>query len=272
MSHEAEQIERAALQALHDAADDEIRSALGIETHDIAGALVSIAAKLPASAIVINRTLGLGVDQPASDGDVQAIADAYAKAGVARYFVHWTEDAKPADFSSAFENHGLAPVRGWQKFERGRDLPPDVPTELEIREVGPEAGEEFARIVCSAFDLGDQAIPWVARLPGQPNMRTVMSYMDGEPAGTGAIFIKDGYAWTDWGATDPKFRRRGSQGALLRFRILLALAEGCTSIFTETGEAVPGDPQHSFTNICRMGFEPAYVVKNFAPPAPPSNE
>ena len=36
--------------------------------------------------------------------------------------------------------------------------------------------------------------------------------------------------------------------------------------FTATGEEVPGDPQHSYANILRMGFEEGYIRENFAPP------
>jgi GNAT superfamily N-acetyltransferase len=71
--------------------------------------------------------------------------------------------------------------------------------------------------------------------------------------------------WLDWGATAPAFRRRGSQSALLRRRILDALDMGCRLILTETGEEVEGDPQHSYKNILRMGFREAYVRENYAP-------
>ena len=85
-------------------------------------------------------------------------------------------------------------------------------------------------------------------------------------AGAGALFVKDGLGWTDFGATAPEYRRRGSQGALLARRIDHAISLGCTSIFTCTGEDVAGDPQHSYRNILKMGFDAAYVRENYAPP------
>ncbi len=80
------------------------------------------------------------------------------------------------------------------------------------------------------------------------------------------LFVKDGVAWLDWGATAPEFRGRRSQSALLNRRIRDALDLGCRLIATTTGEEVPGDPQISYRNIVKMGFEPAYVRQNFAPP------
>ena len=90
---------------------------------------------------------------------------------------------------------------------------------------------------------------------------------DGEvPAGTGALFIDGKLAWTDFGATAPGFRQRGSQSALLRHRVQFALDRGCRQVFTCTGESVPGDPQHSYSNILKAGFKEDYVRPNYAPP------
>jgi hypothetical protein len=38
---------------------------------------------------------------------------------------------------------------------------------------------------------------------------------------------------------------------------------GATVVVTETGETVDGRPEHSYRNILRAGFEPAYVRPNY---------
>ena len=53
----------------------------------------------------------------------------------------------------------------------------------------------------------------------------------------------------------------GASSARLRF----ALEAGCTTITTSTGEAVPGDPQHSYGNIVKSGFAEAYLRENWVP-------
>ena len=138
--------------------------------------------------------------------------------------------------------------------------------DLRIEEIGPAQGEAFGRIVCDAFDLGPLAVPWLARLPGRADWRVFMSFAGDEPAGAGALFIQGDVAWTDFGATAPAFRRRGSQAAVLARRVQCALDAGCREIFTCTGEEVPGDPQHSYKNIKKLGFEETYIRDNYAPP------
>lgn len=265
VNRQAEDIERAALADCHGAADEALRMSLRLDARAIGTAYVSAAGALPASAIVINRVLGLGLDAPASESTVKDLVAAYRRVGVSRYFVQIHPDAEPAELIRWLHSAGFEKARGWQKFSRGRDAVPEARTDLRIAEIGPERGSDFARIACDAFDLGNAAVPWLSRLVGRPSWHIFMSFDGDSPAGTGALFVKDRVAWTDFGATAPEFRKRGSQGALLAHRVRYALELGCERIFTCTGEAVEGDPQHSYANILRAGFKEDYVRDNYSP-------
>lgn len=266
MHNPAEEIERAALEDLHAAAPPELRERLGLEGRAVGAAFVSVAAALPASAIVLNRALGVGLAAPETGETVDAILGTYRAAGARRYFVNVHPDARPAELGAWLEARGLERTRGWQKFVRGREPVPKPTTDLAIREVGPEHADAFATIVCDAFDLGQAAVPWLATLPGRARWHVFMSFEGETPAGAGALFIDGDRAWTDFGATAPAFRRRGSQSAVLGRRLEFALDRGCREIFTCTGEDVPGDPQHSYANILKAGFREDYLRANYAPP------
>lgn len=263
----SEQIERDALRALHDGVTEEIGEALGLSSFESGSLFVSIASELPSSAIVINRALGLGLDGPATRDAVRGVVKAYQDANVARFFLQVHPEAEPADIRQWCNEAGLARARGWQKFSRDDAPAPEIRTDLQIRQIGSSEGEAFAAIVCNAFDIGEIAIPWLACLPSRPGWHAFMSFDGDRPAGAGALFIRDGIAWSDFGATAPEFRRRGSQGALLAHRIGFAIEHGCKRTFTCTGEDVEGDPQYSYRNILRMGFRATYVRENFAPAA-----
>ncbi len=58
-------------------------------------------------------------------------------------------------------------------------------------------------------------------------------------------------------------RGRGAQAVVLARRIRDALGLGVRLMVTETGTAVDGEPQHSYRNIERAGFEAAYVRQNW---------
>lgn len=195
---------------------------------------------------------------------MRALAAEFAERGVSRFFLQ-AEGAEAAARAA-----GLEPARGWQKFARGAEEPlPEAVPGLVVRELGRDGdvvdAVAFARIVTAAFDLGEAAVPWIARLPAAAGLRLFLAEMDGEPAGTGGVFIRGALGWTNFGATAPAFRRRGIQASLLAHRVRVALAAGCRRIHTCTGEAVPGDPQHSWNNIVRCGFRPTSLRPNWAP-------
>jgi hypothetical protein len=52
---------------------------------------------------------------------------------------------------------------------------------------------------------------------------------------------------------------------LLSRRIRDALDLGVRMMVTETGEALEGEPQHSYRNIERFGFRGAYTRQNWVP-------
>lgn len=266
MTIELEAIERAEIEALHAAANGEIRSELGLACEAIGTALVSIAAKVPASGIVVNRTIGLGVEDVARPETVDAIIERYRAAGVQRYFIHVHPESRPPALRQWLLDRALEKARGWMKFTRGREAPPRVDSPVTVCRAGPEHMPAFGRIAAAAFDLGDASANWLACLDRAEGWRAYVSVADGEVVGTGGLFVRDGTGWLDFGSTAPQHRGKGSQSALLRHRIIDALDLGCRLVVTATGEAVEGDPQHSYSNIQRMGFREAYIRENYAPP------
>ena len=128
----------------------------------------------------------------------------------------------------------------------------------------PASNQDFGRIICNAFDLGDEAQAWLAELPVHPNWKLFLALIDGQVAGVGGLYIEGNLAWLDFGATAPEFRCRGCQSALLSARLEYAFANGCERAFTCTGVDVAGDPQHSYKNILKAGFRPSVVRENYS--------
>lgn len=262
----AERLERAALAELHAAADGPTRESLGLQQQIIGTVLVSSARHEPS--ILLNRAIGLGVASAATPETVDAVLGCYATADVARFFFQLHPDARPPGMDRWLAAAGLEKTRGWMKFHRGPLAPPPVASSLRVRPVTADEAGDFARIVAAGFDLGEAAIPLLAALAERPGWRLYLSFAGDTPAGAAALFIHDGLAWLDWAATVPAFRGRGSQTALLCRRIQDAVELGCRRLFTITGEEVPGDPQRSYRNIEKVGFQPAHLRENYAPPKP----
>lgn len=259
----SEHLELATLVALHESAGDQLRKRLGLELHDVDGTHVSIARNDPS--IMLNRALGLGLAGPAGKGTIERIRGLYGEAGVERFFLHVHPDAKPDDLREMLTRSGLRTHRRWMKFERGTEPPPEARSDLRVREIDAAHGEDFGRIAAPAFDLSPEAAALFPGLVGRPGFHLYLSFDGDTPAGTGLLYIEGETAWADWGATDPAFRGRGSQRALLARRMRDAIEAGCTRIMSCTGEEVPGDPQHSYHNLEWVGFRPGFLRENWVP-------
>ena len=229
----------------------------------IGDALCSVSATEPS--ILVNRVLGLGSQLMPTADQLSGIRQLYNGAGVSRFFLHVTSPLMTPGMEELLTGCGYKRHRGWMKFARGAGDVGAVTTDLDIQEIGPEDAVDFAAIAGPAFDIAPPFQAAIAALANDPNWHLYMSFEGGRPAGTGAIYIRGQTAYTDWGATHPDFRQRGSQTAILNARIQKALDAGCTTIVTMTGEAVPGDPQHSYSNILKRGFKEAYLRENWIP-------
>lgn len=267
MRHELEWIEQQALMDLNRALAGKAVT-LGRASRALGGAYVSAFAALAPTAITVNRTIGLGLDEPATEEMVDAVLATYAGAEIDRYFVHLHPAAAPGELGDWLKTRGLVPARAWVKFTRGRERPPPAPTRLELRRAGPGDAAALGRIAADAFDLGEAGRLVLRAVIGRPNWHVFMTAYDGVAAGCGALYVEDGIGWLDWGATAPDYRGLNGQSALLRQRIVHALDLDCRLLASCTGEEVPGEPQISYRNLTRQGFTPAYTRRNMAPPRP----
>lgn len=262
----AEHVERLELEEIHAAATPGLRERLGLHFAAVGTACVSVAAHEPS--ILLNRVIGLGVSAPAEREDVEHILEIYRRMGVARFFVHRHADVRPPELLEWLREAGLEKTRGWMKFERGVEPPPAVDTTLRVERVGPEHAADFGRIVATAFDQCEAAGEVLAALNGRPGWHQFLSFDGDTPTGAGALYVNGPYGWLDMGATLREFRGRRSQQAILAARIRHAATLGCRTLFTTTGEEVPGDPQRSYANILKLGFRESHLRENYAPPRP----
>jgi GNAT superfamily N-acetyltransferase len=257
-----ENAERGAFEAWFRAARQSCPASFGWSLVDIGDARCSVCTSDPS--ILVNRVFGLGSRGEPAAAQLAAIRRVYAEAGVERFFLHVTP-GYGSELRSRLEDAGFERYRGWMKFTRGTDPVETRDTGLALRTIGRNEAAAFAAIACAAFDLEKATEAAVAALVEAEGWSVHMSFDGGEPAGCGALYVRGAIGYLDWGATRPEYRRRGSQTALLGARLRAARDAGCETIVTMTGEAVPGDPQQSYSNILRAGFAEAYLRENWIP-------
>jgi GNAT superfamily N-acetyltransferase len=233
----------------------------GIAHARLGGVTCTIVADLPRSRI-FNHVFGLGRSEPASDEQLDRIAEFYGKE---TYFVALAQDAD-GDLAARLEARGFVPDYAWTKFRRGVEPLEPVETELRVEPIGPQHARDFGRIVAAGFELPEFTGRWLAALFARPRWTCFLAFAGDEPAATGTLFVCRGVGWLSFAATLPEFRRRGAQSALLAGRIRAAAELGCSLVVGETGALEEGRSSDSYRNIVRAGFEPVYDRPNYRSP------
>jgi GNAT superfamily N-acetyltransferase len=261
-----EAVEMAAWEDIFAAAPAPLAQQLGLATRRYGPALATVAKAIDNGQFCRIQGCGLPGDEPGASVD-QAIA-LFRGLGLKNYLIQIPPGPEADHLMMRAREAGLVPFRRtWTKFRRGRETAPEAATKLSIVEATAANAKDFGDVAVAGFGMPPFLSAWLSALPGRDGWRCYVAY-DGEDAvGVGAAFLHAGAAWLGIGATRPEARGQGSQSAILARRVQDAIEAGCELLLTETGSAVPGEPQTSFQNILRAGFEIAYERVNFTEPA-----
>jgi GNAT superfamily N-acetyltransferase len=251
--HPVERGELEAFRSLYGAAPPSV----GARTADVDGALC-LRLDDAAEVTMFNRVVGLGLDRPASEEQLDA---ALAFLDGVHAYVAVAPDAEPPELAHWLEQRAHVPDYGWTKFSRSTADPPRAQTELRVERV--EDGEPFAEAAVRGFGSPVVSHEWLAALASSDGWHCFVAFDGADPAGAGALFTAGEIGWVGIGATKPEHRGKGAQSALLAARIAAAADAGCSVVVTETGEPVDDRPSGSYRNILRAGFEPQYVRANY---------
>jgi hypothetical protein len=138
------------------------------------------------------------------------------------------------------------------------ETPPAGSSPINTQRCLPSDADLWARTVAQGFggdlERSDENVAVLRDLFLQPNTKGALAWVDGRPAGGGALTVHDGVAAIFGASTVPSFRRLGVQSAVIRALINLAVEAECDIAYTLTR---PGSA--SQRNVERQGFRVAYT-------------
>ncbi|MFO7562649.1 MAG: hypothetical protein R6X02_08385 [Enhygromyxa sp.] len=210
--------------------------------------------------LLFNRAVASGVR------GVGELARIYEDRGIERYLITLPRG----------ERAQADPVLGLEPFRRpwirlaGRPRPQRVePEGFVIRPARPEDADAVARLYCAGFDVPPTAVPVLAALIGRPRWHVYVAEASELPErpliGLGITHLERSHAYLFGGVTSPEHRSRGVQRALVAARINHAHRCGATAVSTDTGVAIPGQPNHSQNNLERAGLQVLYTREHLVP-------
>jgi len=205
----------------------------------------------------LNRAVGLGLHGPVTCADMEGVEQFYrSRQAAPRLDLCPLSDLSLLDLLNqngyrleSFFNVLARPVSDG-------DMSPSI--EVRITQAMPEQAELWIRTTAQGF-TGKDSPPQADLDILTPNFHSqdatcYLAWIEGQPAGGGAMFIHEGVVELGGASTRPAFRKRGVQMALLQARLAAARKSGCDLAVSMTG---PGSD--SQRNIERAGFRLAYT-------------
>jgi hypothetical protein len=220
-----------------------------------------------------NRTIGIGVARPAVESDVDDVVAFYDGAERATSVAQLAPHAAPAGVVGWFETRGFNRSRTWVKMWHDLASIPEARTDFRIEVIGPDRADDFGRLgVVEAYDFPDVVGPASGATAGRAGWTHYMGFDGDTPVSTAAMRIEDGVAWFGFGATSESHRGRGGQSALFARRLRDAREAGCRFAIVETGKETAEEPNPSYRNMVRSGFQLAYFRTNWVRKGPAASE
>lgn len=239
--------------------------ALGIHvvTHGSTTALAMAGAPFA----LVNRVIGLGVGAPATEGIVDALLDVYGGIGVKDFAVQIAESAGPSDLRRWLDERNLVASGAWAKAWRGNGPVSALQGLARVERASDLDADTFGAVATRGFEMPEAFGPLFGGVVGKPDWHAYLAYDGPEAIATGAMYVMGEVAWLGMGSTAPEHRRKGAQGSLLARRLADGIDLGCRWFVTETGAEDPERPNASLRNMLRVGFEVAYLRRNYRPRA-----
>ncbi len=213
---------------------------------------------LVADAPLSNRAIGLGLGSRCTRDQIRTLSEKFVATGMKNFALQISPYARPAELEQWLADAGLV-LRGYT-VKLLRDHAPPVPddTHCEVRLVGKRDAAVFGDVSARGFGRPPIIAHWMAATVGFPRWRHYLAYVDGQPAGTAAMYLDGDVAWMGIGSTLPEYRRQGTQQALIARRIGDGLDLGIKHFVAETESF-----NTSCQNLMRAGFACAYERANY---------
>jgi hypothetical protein len=185
-----------------------------------------------------NRVVALGVAVPVAPEDLDAICCFYDSHQQRHFRIEVTPLARPPELTGWITQRGLAcDGLGTFKMWRRTESPPPLPSDIEVRRLGPADVDALAAVNIAAWGAWSLPVPmeaWFGATVGSAGVRHYGVFDGDRLVATGALFIGDRLGWLGFDATHPRYRGRKLRQAISSVRMVDAAAVGCEVVHAES--------------------------------------
>jgi GNAT superfamily N-acetyltransferase len=210
--------------------------------------------------VLFNHVIGLGDDRTPKDDAIDRILTLYRDEGLPCH-VQLSPLADQEELGRRLAARGLERHPSWGVLALTPDSrnPATIPPSISVEPVDGTNRDDFVRVLLQAFQMSSPIDRASIATLNVPDVLSFLARYDGEPAGTGQLFVRAGVGGLFSGGVLERFRRRGLHTALISARVQAALDRGLQLLYSETEEV---DNQSS-RDLRKQGFFLAYEHVNW---------
>jgi hypothetical protein len=266
-AREAARIEAAEARAwtdMYDAAPPGFAERAGLGYRHVGGALVLRWAATGRR--YFSRTVGLGVNAPATERQLDDVLAGYAEAGIEMFLLQSLPHCRPAEYEGWLRERGLAPFDAQDRVVRGGEGQEPMPSNgLAIERVEEATADEWAEFLQRVYRL--EAAGWLQQLVDRPGWHQYVARDGGDIVGARGMYIgPDDTAWLGMDGPVPgvHWDRYEPDAALCAHIVEDGLARGARSFIADI--EAPSDDMDTPAYDCfaRLGFARPYVRTHWA--------
>ena len=253
---------------LYAAAPAGFAAAAGLGLDQIGGALVL---RWGASGRrYFSRTIGLGVDSPASEEGLDQILGHYRERGIEMFLLQSLPHCRPAGYEGWLRERGLEPFDAQDRIVRGGGPPAAAAPLLAERElvvvrVDMATADEWAEFLQRVYRLDTGT--WLQALIGRPGWGQYVAREGGEIVAARGMFIgPDGLAWLGMDGPVPGISTDDHEpdAAICATIVADGLARGARGFIADIEAPAAALDTPAYDNFSRLGFRRPYVRTHYA--------
>jgi hypothetical protein len=218
-----------------------------------------------------NRSIGLGVIEPASRAVIDEIVDGYDVAGITTFLVQSLSHCRPAEYEAWLGDAGLRPFDQQDRVARdGRPLalePTRRTRELSVERVTDDGAAEWVAFMERVYRL--ETGPWLPELIGRPGWHQYVARESGEIVAARGMYIgPDGTAWLGMDGPVPGITTDDYEpdAALCEFIVADGLCHGASSFIADIEAVSTAQASPAYETFGRLGFARPYVRTHWTRP------
>lgn len=243
---------------------------LGLTAGRVAGALVI---RCPGGGFdrgLFNRTIGLGVIEPATRAAVSGIVAAFRASGARRFMLVSQPHCGPDGYEDWLRDEGLSPSGAWDRVTRdAAPLPPAPPQErgLEVRPVDEGTVEAWAAFLAAVYRVDGE--PWLRALHGRPGWTHRVVHEDGRLIGARSMYLPRPGALAFLAVDGPvpgvMTADHEPDAALCRALVARGLEQGAAGFVADIEAPSPARDTPAYAIFSGIGFRVPYTRTHHAP-------